>query len=588
MASKHRGLVRKRTCWLFVLFFVLYGGTVCALVSAQLFPDARCEAWASEVRFRKFDIPASRGCIYDRAGRLLAFNVGTASIFANRNEVRDSAQTAAKIAPIIGQDPQAVESRLANQDTIIWLARQVSPEVGDQVRQLRGKVPGIGVERHCKRVYPAGSVASQVLGFTNFYNDGVEGLECILDDTLSGKDGLYVAELDAQRRAIPETRHTMREPEDGLDVYLTIDVGIQHIAEQALAGMAEKFRPESACAIVMDPHTGEILALANYPSYDPNQPLAAGKSVWRNRAVADSYEPGSTLKVVTVAAAVNEGVGPRQIVADCTGLQQIKGGRIRCPVHHPFYNGHGPVDCYAIIRHSCNIGAAQLAFRLGPDKLYKYEKAFGLLSKPNAGFGCEAAGFTTSPDEWSRMRLANVGFGQGIAVTPLQMAGVYAAIANGGCYVEPHIIRELRNGQGPVNSADTGVVRRAISEQAARDVTRMLQSCVTEGTGKNAQIDGRTVAGKTGSAQIPRKDGRGYEPSSYVSSFIGFAPATKPSIVIAVVVKRPKGSHYGAVVAAPVFQEIGEKTLWYLKVPSDVAPSDDLRQVHKGRKKGMA
>ena len=574
MASKHRMFVRKRTLLLFVLFAVLFTALAGRLAWVQVLHNDEYRHWAKQIRFRDIAIPASRGAICDRNGRPLAVSIEASGIFANRGEVADEAETARELAVALGCRPSSIQDKFKGSTTIVWLARQVDPRRADRVAQLEPRPDGIGIERDPKRVYPAGSLASHVLGFTSVKNkgnhglvtEGVEGLEAVLDADLMGRRGVLRAELDARRRTIPETRHLQRRPEHGKDVYLTIDIGIQHIAEAALARTVEEFTPEKACVVVMDPLTGEILALANYPTFDPNKARSFSSKLWRNTAVADLYEPGSTLKVVTVAAALNEGIGPREIAADCAGREKIRGGRITCPVHHPFYNGHGGVDMYSIVRHSCNIGAANLAFRLGPKKLYQYEKAFGLLDRTEAGFGCEAVGSIMPPHKWRKMRLANVGFGQGIAVTPLQMTGVYATIANGGVYVQPRIVREIRDSDGSIDTPfETNVVRRVISAQAASDLTDMLVGCVRQGTGKNAGIQGRTVAGKTGSAQIAGPNG--YIPGEYVSSFMGFAPAHSPRLVIAVVVTRPRGSHYGAVVAAPVFKEIAEKALWYLKVP---------------------
>lgn len=569
MAPGHRAFVKKRTTWLFLLIAIAYAAVVVRLAWVQLLHNDIYHEWASRIRYREIPILANRGALCDRNGRPLAVSIQSASVFANRNEVKDVSQTAVKVAAVLGGEPRTLEERInGSGDSIVWLGLRVDPRLADTLDGSSG-LRGVGVRRDFKRVYPSGSLAAQILGFTNLDNRGLEGMEARLDSLLTGRNGLMVAELDAGRRVIPETRHLVRSPEDGSEVRLTIDTAIQHIAEQALERMAQTYSPESACAVVLDAKTSEILALANYPTFDPNKPKSASARLWRNRAVADLYEPGSTLKIVTVAAALNEGLSADQIVTRCTGSEQISGGRIRCSLHHPFMSGHGAVDMRKTIQHSCNLAAAKLAFRLGARKLYQYEKAFGLLDRPNAGFGCEAVGATLPPDDWRPMRLANVGFGQGLAVTPLQMACAYATIANGGVYVEPRIVREVRNPDGSLRWAfRKGPSRRVISPEAARAAASMLQTCVEEGTGKTARIEGRSVAGKTGSAQIARPKG-GYESGAFIASFMGFAPAGDPRIVIAVVVTRPKGSHWGATVAAPVFKEIGEKSLWYLKVPSD-------------------
>ena len=572
---------------LFVLFALLYTALAGRLAYVQVINREQFIAWADGVRYREVSLPASRGKIYDRNNRVLAVSIEAATIYAHRPELKDIPQTAARLAEMLGKSAADIEAKLrSGKSNTIWIAKRVDPRIGREIRlgykvrvrrvaggkiqyiDKREKLPGIGVQDDVKRVYPGACLAGQVLGFTNGENKGAEGLECFKEALLCGESGKMTTEVDARRRSIPETRHTVRNPIDGKDVVLTIDTNIQQMAEEALGKMAQTYRPESAAAIVLDSRTGEILALANYPSFNPNAPGKYKPLVWRNRAVADLYEPGSTLKVVTVAAGLNEGISPRAIIANCARTEKITGGRMSCTVHHPYMAGHGATDMYKIIQHSCNIGAAHIGFRLGSKKLYNYEKAFGLLDPIDAGFGCEAVGHMLPPEDWRVIRLANIAFGQGIAATPLHMAAVFGTIANDGVHTEPWFIKEVRGPNGAVRKMTPPKPRRVISAEAARELTKMLMVCAEEGTGKPAQIEGRTVAGKTGSAQIAKPKG-GYESGAFIASFMGFAPASKPRLVIAVVVRRPQGSHWGATVAAPVFKEIGEKALWYLKVPSD-------------------
>jgi stage V sporulation protein D (sporulation-specific penicillin-binding protein) len=571
---RQKGIVKKRTAWLFIIFALFYVVIAGRLFWVQVYDNSRYKKWAGFIRSRKLVIPASRGDILDRNGRPLAFSVESASVFANRNEAKDKLpEIADEVSSIIGVSREDLMRKLQGRGTIIWLGKKLDPSVGEKIEECGSDLPGVGVEDGTKRVYPSGGLAAQILGFTNSTGKGAEGLEHTLNNILAGENGLCKAELDARRRIISETRRQIKDPKNGKDVYLTIDMNIQNIAEVALNKMAKQYKPQSACAIVMDPHTGEILALANYPGFDPNHPAKSNSSFWRNRAVADLYEPGSTLKAVTVSAALEEGISQYQVVAHCSGVERIGKRTIRCSLHYPFGNGHGAVDMYRLIQQSCNIASAHLAFRMGAKKVYKYEKAFGLFDRIDAGFGCEAAGSLLPPDEWSQIQLGNIGFGQGIAVNALQMTNVYSTIANDGIRLEPRIIREIRNPDGSIYKRyKTVSAGRVISEHTVLTMKKLLVSCVLDGTGKPAKIPGRTVAGKTGSAQIAGKGG--YESGSFIASFMGFAPAFKPRLVIAVVVNRPKDSHWGATVAAPVFKEIGEKTLWYLKVPAE-APVDD-------------
>jgi len=605
LTTGHRGSVRRRTLVLLILLAILYVLVAGRLVYVQVAKRAEFQDWGARIRFRKSTLHALRGCIYDRDKRVLAVSIEAATVYAHRDELTDIPKTARQVAEMMHADPRVIEGKLHGTHATIWLAKRVDPRIGREIRlgyktiirrkvgkvyknvEKREEMPGIGVLYDTKRVYPSGSTASQILGFLNGENVGAEGLELVENYELKGIDGKMTTEVDAQRREIAETCHTEEQPINGKDIVLTIDTTVQQIAEDALGKMAQTYHPESACAVVLDAKTGEILALANYPSFDPNSSARNKPGLWRNRAVADLYEPGSTLKVVTVGAALNEGVSPRKIVACCAGREKIPGGRITCTVHRPFVGGHGAVDMYKIIQYSCNIGAAHLALGLGSEKLYDYEKAFGLMDRINAGFGCEAVGSALPPKDWRVIHLMNIGFGQGINVTPLQMAAAYATIAAGGVYREPKVVREVWNPDGSIaRRFKAAKPRRVISREAAAELTRMLVNCAENGTGKPARIEGRTVAGKTGSAQV--FSGTGVVSGAFIASFMGFVPASKPRLVIAVVARQPQGSHWGATVAAPVFKEIGERSLWYLKVPSDAPAKPKSIPKPVGNRKGLA
>ncbi len=606
MASRHRGSGISRITCLFWLMALGYVAVIGRLVYVQVVNRAQYLDWGARISSRTIPLRALRGSIYDRDKRVLAVSIEAATIYAAKKELKDIPKTARMLAEMLGEDPKSVEKKLRGNKNTLWIAKRVDPRIGREIRlgykkvverevggttkkvEVRESLPGIGVLYESKRIYPAGFAASQALGFVNADNIGAEGLELTANDLLVGVDGSMTTEVDARRRAIPEAHRTVKNPVNGKDIVLTLDLTIQQIAEEALSSMAQTYQPESAAAVVLDPATGEILALANYPGFDPNSTSRTEPARWRNRAVADLYEPGSTLKAITVAAAVNEGISPRAIITNCARRESIAGGRISCSVHPPYMSGHGPVDMYKIIQHSCNIGSAHLAFRMDSKKLHGYEKAFGLIDKTHAGFGCEAVGYMLPPEDWRPIRLANIGFGQGIAVTPLQMAAAYGVIANGGLYHEPYVIKEIRNPDGTIcECGSSSEPRQVISKEAAAEVTKMLVLCAEEGTGKPAQIKGRTVAGKTGSAQIAKPKG-GYIAGEFIASFIGFAPATKPKLVIAVVVTRPRGSHWGATVAAPVFKEIGEKALWYMKVPPDAPTAPKIAPKPAGEKKDLA
>ncbi|MGQ9580128.1 MAG: peptidoglycan D,D-transpeptidase FtsI family protein [Armatimonadota bacterium] len=579
-----------------VCLFIAIAGR---LIFIQLCKADQYAEWAKKLRFTNIHTLTTRGSIYDRAGRPLAMSIMSASIYANTREVINPALTAQRLASLIGGQPEEYRRKIKGGKDIVWLVRKIDPRYGYRVKRgyrvvidggVRYKtIPGIGVWFHKKRVYPEGPAAAHVLGFVNIEGKPLAGIEWQFDNILSNRDGLMRAEVDVRDRVIPwAAKEVVSEPKDGKDLFLTIDLVIQFAAEAALKRVAEKFHPESACAIVLDPRNGDILAMANYPSFDPNAALKFSSSTWANRAVAHRYEPGSTLKAVTVAAALNEGISPNGVLTYCTGKMRVGNSTIRCSLHHPFERGHGAVNMSNIIKYSCNIGAAELAMRLGADKLRRYEEAFGLLSKPGAGFSFEAVGYVPKADQWSTVRLANVAFGQGIAVTPLHMASVYATIANGGVYVSPRIVRGIGANGKLVRYVKMGRCRRVVSARVASQITRMLVDCVENGTGKNAKLQGYSVAGKTGSAQVADPKGRGYLPDAVVASFIGFVPAERPRFVIAVVVNRPKGSHFGATVAAPAFRDIAEKALRYYRVPFLQSPvRTRLQHKDQSKSKGL-
>jgi len=572
VSAKFANLLKGRTLWLLLIFAFMYLAIAVQLFRIQVLDRARYLELADK-RERRFTNVGERGTIYDRTGSVLATNIPAYSVCAYPKcfeTIQDRERAVNELSKMLGLTKSDIEKRLSRSDTFVYIKRHIPYELGEKI--AAAKLIGIGLERETRRYYPGYKLAAQVIGFTE--QDGivgVEGIESAQNESLGGREGEIIAQVDAKGRVIPETRRIKKRAEPGNDVFLTIDRNLQHIAEKALEKSFKTYNAAGAVAIVMDPHTGEILALANCPRFDPNDRNGTNDSYWRNRAVRDVYEPGSTLKMVTVAAAVEEGVSPRQPVAVCTksGLP-IGRRRIRCSLHRPYLAGHGSVDMYSIIQNSCNIGAASIAMhKLGAEKMYEYLGKFGLLNKPGSGLPGEQILPLEQPDSWPTIKLANVGFGQGVAVTPLQMASAYSVIANGGVLMQPHIVKEIRSPDGLViKSFQPKAIRRVVSSQTAAVVTDMLVGCVEEGTGKTSKIEGYSVAGKTGSAEkaVP---GQGFNTGKYVASFMGFVPAKNPRLVICVVVDEPKGSHWGATCAAPVFKEIAEKAMVYLRVPPD-------------------
>ena len=570
MRLSYRTVVRKRTEFLFFAFAVAYAALALRLTYLQFWNAERYEEFGQKIRDRRRTIPAERGVICDRLGRVLAINVTASSVYANPNRVERPEQVSFRLAAMVDCDPDLVAQKLNLDKEFVWIRRGASDQTGVSIE--KAGLRGVGVIKEQKRLYPCGA-AAQVVGFTDIDGKGLEGIERSAERYLKGSDGLVVAEVDRSGRVIPETRRRVVKPHDGKDVVLTIDAYIQNAVEEALEEAFVTSRATSAVAIVLDPATGEILALANRPTFSPNNRTGMNPDCWRNRCITDLYEPGSTLKAITAAAALNEGVVDQDdVFASCSGALQVGRRRIRCVLHRPYEHGHGAVDLRKMITYSCNVGASELGMRLGPDRLYRYARDFGLLSAPGLGLVRDRRNNLQKPSRWPRIKTANVAFGQGIAITPLQLACAYGAIANGGVLMRPMIVKEIRNKDGTVyKSYESRMVRRVISESTAEQLTRALVSCVKDGTGKPGGVEGYMVAGKTGSAQKVRPGQTRY--SAFVASFVGFAPASDPKMVILVVIDEPKGTHWGATVAAPAFRKIAQKSMWYLRTPRDAPPT---------------
>ncbi|NLC58109.1 MAG: penicillin-binding protein 2 [Armatimonadetes bacterium] len=573
-------LLKKRTEWGFALIALAFVGLAGQLVNIQVRHHAHYKQQADKYHNRRIPLPAARGILRDRNGNSFTQNLPLKAVVANPRRVKDPVETARQLAPLLDLSAETLEQRLRREGSFVYLRRKVDRKTEQAVQALN--LEGIHLEPVICRAYPHKSLAANVIGFTDIDGQGIEGLERQLQRTVAGTDGWVWAEVDALQRTIPGTVKQRVEAVDGYNVVLTLDTRIQHLAETAIEKVYTAYQAAGVCAVVLDPRTGEILAMANRPTYDPNRVADSTAADRRNRCVTDLYEPGSTLKAITVAAALQE----KQITASttfgCSGIYPVGRRRIRCVLHAPYYHGHGAQTIRGILRESCNIGTAQIAARLGARRLYRYIADFGFIGDTRAGIIGEQRGSLDPPSSWSAIRLANVGFGQGVSVTPLQVATAYAAIANGGKLMQPYLISRVEDSSGKViQEYRPRVVRQVISPEVARTVTECLKAVVEDGTGKTAQLEGYTLAGKTGSAQKV-KAGRGYTPGCFVASFIGYAPADNPRVVAIVTVDEPKGSHWGATTAAPAFREILQGALWCLKVPPDRPV--DLKRTVLGRR----
>ncbi len=567
-ARAYRDTLKHRVEWGSLIIagcFLLLGLRVLDLQTRQ---HARFKEMATQYHVRRIPIPAARGILRDRNGNSFTQNLPLKSVYAVPRQVKDPADAARRLSPLLDRSPQYLEECMRREKKFVWLRRKVDRRVEGEVRAL--KIKGINFISETRRTYPLKTLAAHLIGFADTDGKGIEGLERQLERTIGGTDGWVMAEVDAMGGIIPGTVHERHEAQDGHNVTLTLDARVQHITETAIQKAFDTYQAAGICAVVIDVRTGEILAMANRPTLDPNRPGESAGGARRNRCVTDVYEPGSTLKSITVSAALQEHAITPANTFGCGGTYQIGRRRIRCVLHGPYKHGHGSQTIRGILRESCNIGTAQIGARLGGRKLYHYIADFGFLGDTRLGLMGEQRGMLEPPDSWAAIKLANVAFGQGVAVTPLQIANAYAAIANGGRLMQPYLIRRIEDSKGNmVEEYEPRVVRQVLSPETARIVTECLKVVVEEGTGKPARVEGYSVAGKTGSAQKVAEGGHGYAAGRFVASFVGYAPADSPRIAAIVVVDEPKGSHWGATTAAPAFQQIIQGSLWCLKVPPD-------------------
>ena len=527
---------------------------------------------ASQDRKHETELPAERGRILDRNGRVLAYNVEECTVFVTPRIIGDKRLAAKVIARHVGIPEEDVLSRLTSRTRRFVLARAVPVENAVRLRQellALGPAPrinGVEVEHRSRRVYPLGRVGAKVIGALNSAGVPLAGVEAWADGHLRGIPGSLVADFDRTGRPIPTRLKETRPPRPGRDVVLTIDSRLQFAVEQALEKQVRKFGASSGSCIVLDPSTGEILALAEYPSFDPNR--LKPEDVERRRiepsTLTHLYEPGSTVKLFTAAAALEHGL--TGVACRCTGVIRVGSATVRCPCSIRRSEPGAPVTVKRMLQYSCNTEAVTLARRMGSGALYRELEKFGLLDSVEVrGLGRTVAGRLPDPQEhtWSQMRLANVAFGQGVATSRMALTAAYAAVANGGFLLRPQLIREIRSPAGErVESYRRDVLGRVLEPAECARLKEYLGAVVTDGTGKNAAMDGVRTGGKTGSAQIPAPGGGGFEPGAFIASFCGLAPLDEPAIVALVTVERPKGSAHGSEVAAPVFREVAAKALW--------------------------
>jgi cell division protein FtsI (penicillin-binding protein 3) len=502
------------------------------------------------------DLPAHRGTIYDRLGFELALGSPATTVYANPRQISDPRTVAIAAGRTLGVDADKLYPLLADQSKgFVYVERQADPEKAKALQQQ--KIVGLGFYPEEKRIYPQRRVGSAVVGYAGVDNTGLAGVEKSLDKVLTGRAGEKTIVKDPFGRTLEVVGSKSRS--DGRNVYLTLDHTLQGQVQRILNATAAKWSAKSASAVVMDPRTGGILALSVAPDYDANRFPEVGDDRKRNRAVTDTYEPGSTFKIVTITGALSTG----QVTPDTKFTLPYRIKVADRTIHDAEPRGTERMSVHQILARSSNVGVVTIAEALGKERISSWIDRFGFGRKTGIEFPGESRGIVLPPARWSGSTIGNVPIGQGIAVTPLQMIAAYGAIANKGVWVQPHLVEKIAGDRSVKPER-----RRIMSTHVSKEMRKMLREVVEEGSGTAAQIPGYHIAGKTGTAAKPDANG-GYSDTRYVASFVGFVPAKSPRLVVLVTVDEPRGAIWGGVVAAPAFAEIAKFALQYLEIPPD-------------------
>jgi cell division protein FtsI (penicillin-binding protein 3) len=544
-----------------VFFAVLIFFIICLarLLYLQFFRGDYLASIAKKQHNQYIELEPRRGTIYDSNFKPQAVNLSFDSVFASPNSMKQAEKDEAvrQLSGILKIDAQNLRSKFARKKAFVWLARKISPEQSQSIKKLN--IKGIGFIKESKRCYPNGYLLSHVLGFAGMDNKGLDGIEMCYDKYLKGQSGWALMLRDARRKSL-NVHDNVLAPKDGFDIVLTIDEVIQFIAERELEKATRQYRARGGSIVVMDPKTGAILAMANRPTYDLNDYTKVSKDSMRNRAVSDMFEPGSVFKVVPASAALEEKKVNEMTRFFCENGEYRVAGRI---LHD--HTSHATLTFREVIELSSNIGTAKVAQLLGADALYRYVKLFGFGAKTGIDIPGEISGSIKPTSQWSKTTITCVPMGQEVGVTSLQLAAGMAVIANGGNLMKPYVIKEIRDKTGEmIKFTSPYSVRKVLSEETAARMKKILIGVIESGTGKMAKLDNYTAAGKTGTAQKVEPTGQ-YSHSRFMGSFVGFAPAEDPQLVISVTIDEPRGMYYGGVVAAPVFKNVAADSLNYVR-----------------------
>jgi len=559
---------RPRLRWLVVwVFAVVWMAVVVGRLSyLQLFCYGEYFTKAQHQQQRVFEISPKRGVIYDRKGRELAISLPMDSVFGDPAEITDAEMVARLLAPALAMPADDLETKIREAHTPVRLAKKLSPETVQRIQDMN--LRGVFFQKENRRVYPQHEIAAHVLGYVDVDEKGNGGIEYSLDKQIRGRPGKMMVMADGRRRWYDRTESAA---DPGASVVLTIDQTIQYIAEKELERAIQETHANNGTVVVQDPNTGQLLAVAVRPTFDPNNAGSFPDEVRMDRAVSAAYEPGSTFKVVTMTGAIENGAARPSDLVDCQMGSILVAGRL---IHdwHPF----GVLSVQEVLAHSSDVGSIKVALRLGAPKFYETMRAFGIGQLTGIELPGENRGLLRPLENWTASSIGSLAIGQEVSVTPVQIVSAISAIANGGTLYRSRIVKEVRGGTSAYTRAAVEP-EQVTDAKTAATVREMMETVILEGTGKPAQLDGYTAAGKSGTAQkIDPATGR-YSPNQYNSSFVGFAPVNEPAVTILVVLDSPVGAHHGGEVGGPVFKRVAEQVLTYLDVPHDVPSTSDMQ-----------
>jgi cell division protein FtsI (penicillin-binding protein 3) len=558
-----------------LLFFIALVAIAAKAIHLQVFQSQWLSEAASDQYEKSLTISGKRGNIYDRNQREMAVSIDVTSIAANPAKIENIAETAKTLAGILNLNTRKIQQKLALDKSFVWIKRKTTARETQLVKA--SNLSGINLVEEYNRFYPNTTLAAQALGFTGLDGKGLEGIEFYYNPQLKGAESQITIFADALGNGF-RSENRQLATQSGHNLILTIDSNIQYITENALQEAVNQYSAASAMAVVMQPQTGAVLALAHYPAINPNAYLDFDRSLWRNRAITDPFEPGSTMKIFSAAAALESGNIKHDDIFYCENGAYKIGKNV---VHD--ISKHGWLSLQQIIKFSSNIGAVKIGEKIGAKKLYQTLKNFGFGTKTGIDCPGETTGSLSHYSSWSDIDVGAISFGHGIAVSAIQLVAAVSAIANDGVLMKPYIVKEVSDQYGqPVRHYEPKQVRRVISARNAAIIKSIMQSVTTKGgTGVNAALDRYSVGGKTGTARKLDEKGQ-YSQSKHVASFVGFTPARNPAIALLVIIDEPKEIYYGGVVAAPLFKKIAQQTLNYL----NIAPENDTIKFRVSRENG--